>query len=197
MRLVRSQSWCHLPRIRQPVSRRGGYTKKATENGDPFASAADCIAYNAANPGKLVSCTRVGTSGDDSLANAAAGEVVCGFGGADSMGRIQNASGGGVYDGGGADSVNVVGSGGTFNGGDGDDSVFLLDSGGTFNGGDGNDRVTDVRGTFNGGNGDDLANDIVSAVGVLATYDGGPDTDTLCNSGGGTSVVNVEVFACT
>jgi hypothetical protein len=98
-----------------------GYTTKATSNGNPFASVAACAAYMSANPGQLVSCTRVGGSGNDTLANASSGEVVCGFGGNDTMGELD---------------------GGTFYGGAGDDTLELM-LGGVYDGGLGTDSVED------------------------------------------------------
>jgi len=115
-----------------------GYQMKATANGDPFASAAACAAYLAANPGQLVSCTRVGTSGNDDLGLVGSDEVVCGFGGNDIAGNLLN--GAVFYGGPGDDFINFVGPGGTFNGGAGDDTLGEL-SGGTFDGGADTDAI--------------------------------------------------------
>ena len=189
-----------------------GFLTKATPNGDPFGSAEACIAFVESNAGTLVSCTRVGTSGDDVLSSAASGEVVCGFGGGDTMTSV--AVGATYYGGPGSDSArDVLGtfdagadidsvlnlSGGTYDGGDGNDGLHRLESGiyngeagddtvsfifagAVFNGGDGVDTATLIQGTFNGG----LGADVVGTVedGGVANGDAGDDRTFVVNAGG-------------
>jgi hypothetical protein len=190
-----------------------GYLTKATSGGEPFASAEACIAYLAAAPGQLVTCTRVGTSGDDMLADAGTGEVVCGFGGGDHM--LIVGAGATFYGGPGSDSArDVIGTfhagadidavenviGGTYNGGDGNDGAFYLEAGAVFNGEGGNDTADlhSPTAIFNGGDGDDtgfpstgtfnggLGDDLAGTVGDDGRFHGGPGNDRalVVNSGG-------------
>ena len=154
-----------------------GYQMKATANGDPFTTADACASYLTANPGQLVSCTRVGTSGNDVLGNAGWGEVVCGFGGNDVVNGVDTNA---VFYGGAGDDTTTsgVGCGGTYIGGDGNDRTLYVSCGsGTFNGGAGDDTADGVinQGTFNGEAGNDTAIDV-----RFSTYDGGPGDDRLC-----------------
>ena len=166
-----------------------GYQTKATANGDPFASVAVCNSYDIENPGFLVSCTRVGTSGDDDMPDVQSGEVVCGFGGNDTT--LNVLIGGTFYGGPGHDQVGDFSDGavsGTFNGGAGIDSTPTVSVTGVFNGGDANDGVTDdLFGTFNGEGGDDdvrfLSGTFNGGAGVdhatfgFGTFNGGDDND--------------------
>jgi hypothetical protein len=155
-----------------------GFLTKATSNGDPFDSAEACIAFIESNAGTLVSCTRVGTSGDDALSSASTGEVVCGFGGHDTMMSV--AAGAAFYGGAGSDSVRDVL--GTFDAGADIDSVLNL-SGGTYDGGDGNDGVHYLdAGIFNGEGGDDVAGFIPPG----GTFNGGDGADTATGPTHGT-----------
>ena len=152
------------------------YTTKATANGDPFATPETCLAYRTANPGQLVSCTRVGTSGDDIIADVLSGDVVCGFDGNDQVAQVFFPTfqqgivypGGIFYGGKGADAVHSNTSG-VFNGGDGNDHSGVLV--GVFNGGDGNDTNSFVTngGTFNGGDGSDSTRQSQMAHSTLET----------------------------
>jgi len=170
-----------------------GYQTKATANGDPFASIDACVAYMNANPGKLVSCTVVGTSGNDTFPG---GVVVCGFGGDDKWSGLDFVQGQTFYGGCGADTADVPfvdctfigGDGndsvtqsvfGTYDGGAGDDSTVWVATGGTFHGGAGNDSASEeMRGTFNGGAGND------SARLVTGTFNGGAGNDFASEAAG-------------
>lgn len=165
------------------------YTAKATAEGNPFASVEACLSYVTANPGKLVSCTRVGTSGNDTLADAASGEVICGFGGADTM---TNVNAGGVFYGGAGGDLVANSIGGIFNGGDGDDYTGLDNaqpdpgvlSGGVYNGGGGNDgaEIVAVGGVFNGDAGNDYQ---LFTDSLKGTFNGGADNDSVAQVNGG------------
>jgi Ca2+-binding RTX toxin-like protein len=93
-----------------------------------------------------------GTEGIDNTFQTTAGpDVLCGFGGNDSIVSIDA---GDIFLGGPGDDE-VQFNSGTFYGGEGNDKVFFNTLGGTFNGGEGNDFVQINDGTFNGGPGDD------------------------------------------
>jgi hypothetical protein len=182
----------------------GGYTYKATSQGDPFATVDACIAYLSGSE-PLVACTIIGTNGDDTFASVPIGAVACGFGGNDDVpfsdtpvaGTFFGGAGddtafvfgsGTFYGGAGSDSANVVG--GVFYGGAGDDLAFAF--GATVYGGDGNDTAGLGHGsTFYGGAGDDTApgvdrglfdggsgNDHADAL-FLSTFNGGDGNDSV------------------
>jgi len=148
---------------------KGGWQTKVRPDGTPFTSEQACTSY-AAMGGQLVFCTRVGTDGPEHLGKVAGDEVVCGFGGTDSVGDLD--AGGVFYGGAGGDSAENVS--GTFYGGDDPDFVNTIWAGGTFNGEGGNDRVINMR---------------------AGTYDGGAGSDTLCldlSGGTETTITSVE-----
>ena len=183
-----------------------GWKKLATADGSPFTSGSACVSY-ANRGGALVTCTVVGTSGDNVFPSVPTGTTTCGFGGNDRAGGVSGTFYGGpgndradyvagtFIGGDGNDSVtgndpsNGVGFGATFLGGPGDDFVETLN--GTFAGGDGNDIVGEMYvGTFFGGGGDDL----VGYMGGDAFY-GGPGTNRICQGGTGVILDDV-IFGC-
>ncbi len=121
-----------------------------------------------------------GTEGDDDLSGqlTAGPDVVCGFGGNDTIGTLAAPD---IFLGGaGFDLVSSL-EGGTFNGGPGYDTVAFVDAG-TFNGGEGDDVVQFLfGGTFNGGEGDDRVDFLIGG-----TFNGGPGNDTVIFNEGGT-----------
>lgn len=172
------------------------YAMKATANGDPFVDAAACAAYIASNPGSIVSCTIIGTSGDDFLTPTAGADVLCGFGGNDMLGTagtppapVRLDADDTFYGGAGDDRVGTATTTddrgsvyGVFHGGDGNDTISHVLYG-TFEGGEGNDAVlntVDTSGTFNGGSGNDDGGSSVYGV-----FNGGPGNDSAYRSTSG------------
>ena len=141
-----------------------------------YAAPADAAVYTSNG----VRCTKVGTSGADTISGTAYRDVICGLGGNDVLrglggnDLIDGGSGNDSIDGGSGNDV-VIGGGGSdgVGGNTGYDKVY---------GGDGNDRVYggDQDDYVSAGNGNDYA----SGGSGADTLNAGPNDDTL-NGGSG------------
>ena len=158
----------------------------------------------------------LGTNGDDIFGPQMTDgpDLVCGFGGNDSLGlpgtlgpgdvfvagdgfnSVTDMSGGTFIGGDGADGISLYLRSGLFIGGAGDDHVGIM-QGGTFDGGPGNETVGLYGGVFNGGLGDDQAAWIYGG-----TFNGGDGDDSVpvymnggtFNGGAGADSVATNIY---
>ena len=154
---------------------------------------------------KVVTCTVLGTNGNDTINGTAGNDIICGLGGNDVINGlggndiIDSGSGNDRVDGGagndtmtgneGADTLNGGGGTDTANGGSGNDVLNGGAGNDTTNGGDGID-------TANGGSGNDVlnggaGNDKISGGVDDDVLTGGTGSDTL-DGGPGLNICNVD-----